>query len=117
MAARRAGYDQGMVLLARIIRLATAAAVVVIVAGIVLHLLDANAGNTIVSAVYDAAGWLASPFDNVFNPSNPKVHIAVNWGLAALVYAIVGAVIAWLLVRAGLTGRTWWTRRRTTTPA
>jgi hypothetical protein len=105
-----------MVLLARIIRLVTAAVVVLIVVGIVLHLLDANAGNAIVSAIYDAAGWLVSPFENVFNPSNPKVHVAVNWGLAALVYAIVGALIASLLVRAGLSGRSWWTRRRTAKP-
>jgi hypothetical protein len=29
----------------------------------------------------------------------------VNWGLAAIVYAIVGGVIASLLARAGLAGR------------
>jgi hypothetical protein len=101
-----------MRLLARFIRLLTGLVVLVIVVGVVLHLLDANAGNGIVSAVYDVAGWLASPFDNVFKLDDAKGTIAANWGLAALVYAIVGTLIASLLMRASIAGRTAWMRRR-----
>src|SRR3954453_21052753 len=104
-----------MLLLARVIKLITGLVVAVIVVGIVLHLLDANAGNAFVSAVYDVAGWLASPFDNVFKLSDPKAHIGVNWGLAAVIYAVIGAVIATLLVRVGAAGRGAWLRRRRTT--
>jgi len=101
-----------MALLARLLRFVVAAVVLLIVAGIVLHLLHANGGNGIVSAVYDADTWLASPFANVFSPKNPDVAIAVNWGLAALVYAIVGWLLAALLLRAGVAGRGAWLRRR-----
>ena len=88
-------------LLARIVRLITALVVGVIVVGIVLHLLGANSGNVIVSAVYDVAGWLVTPFKSVFSVHGQKAHIAANWGLAAVVYAVVGGLLARLLARAG----------------
>jgi hypothetical protein len=89
-----------LLLLARIVRLITALVVGVIVVGIVLHLLGANSGNVIVSAVYDVAGWLVTPFKSVFS-LHGKARIAANWGLAAVVYGIVGALIARLLAGVG----------------
>jgi hypothetical protein len=90
-----------MFLLARIVRLVTTIVVGLIVAGIVLHLLDASSGNAIVSAVYDAAGWLVTPFKGIFSPHGAHARIAANWGLAAVVYAIVGGLLSRLLARAG----------------
>jgi hypothetical protein len=101
-----------MLLLARLVRIVTAVVVLLLVAGIVLHLLKANGSNGIVSTIYDADKWLGSPFDGIFKPKDPNVQIAVNWGLAALVYAVVGWVIAALLVRLGAAGRGAWMRRR-----
>ena len=86
-----------MFLLARIVKAITAIVVAFIVLGIVLHLFDANSGNVIVSFVYDVAGWLVTPFKGIFSLDGAKEQIAANWGLAALVYAIVGALIARLL--------------------
>jgi hypothetical protein len=106
-----------MVLLARILRIIVAAVVLLIVGGIVLHLLHANGGNGIVSAVYDADTWLVSPFAGVFSPKDPDVALAVNWGLAALVYAIVGGLLTALLLRAGVAGRGALRRRRGVTTA
>src|SRR3954447_18543438 len=91
-----------MFLLARVVRLITMLVVGFIVAGIVLHLLDANSGNAVVSFVYDVAGWLVAPFKGVFSPSGAHARIAANWGLAAVVYAIVGGVISRLLAWAGM---------------
>ena len=91
-----------MLTLGRMVRWLTTAVVVVIVAGIVLHVLDANAGNALVSAVYDVAGWLVTPFKGIFSPDGENMRIIVNWGLAALVYGIVGGVISTMLLRAGL---------------
>ena len=91
-----------MLLLARLVRLITAIVVAIIVAGILLVVLEANMSNSIVSNVNDAAKWLVGPFENVFSLSNPKTEVAVNWGLAAVVYSIVGGVIASLLARVGL---------------
>jgi hypothetical protein len=101
-----------MTLLARIVRWVAGAVVLLLVAGIVLHLLHANAGNDVVSTIYDADTWLASPFANVFSIKDADTEIAVNWGLAALVYAIVGWLIAALLLRAAVAGRGAWGRRR-----
>jgi hypothetical protein len=91
-----------MLLLARIVRLVTAVVVGFIVVGIVLHLLDANAGNALVGFVYDVAGWLVTPFKGLFSLDGEKLQIAVNWGLAAIVYGIVGSLIARMLAGAGL---------------
>ncbi len=91
-----------MLLLARLVRLVTGVVVTIIVAGILLVVLDANMSNTIVSNVNDAAKWLVGPFKDVFSLSNPKTEVAVNWGLAAVVYAIAGGIIASLLARIGI---------------
>ena len=85
--------------MARIVSLITSVVVGLVVVGIVLVLLEANPGNTIVGWLLDAAAWLAEPFDNVFSLDGRKERIAVNYGLAALVYALVGGLIARLLRR------------------
>jgi len=79
---------------ARAIRLVAGIVVGIIVLAIILRLLDANAGNVIVSDIHDAGAWLVGPFDNLFSIKGPKLNIAVNWGLAALVYSVIGSFIA-----------------------
>jgi hypothetical protein len=88
-------------LLARIVGLITALIVGFIVVGIVLHLLEANAGNAIVGFVYDVAGFFVDPFKGIFSPDGEKLRIAVNWGLAAIVYALVGGLLSRLLAGMG----------------
>lgn len=89
-----------MLMLARIIRIITALIVGVIVIGILLHVFEANESNGIVSAVYDIAGWFVEPFKQLFSLDERKVEIAVNWGIGAIVYAVVGGLVASLLARA-----------------
>lgn len=95
-----------MFTLARVVRLATGVVVVLIVAGILIHVLDANTSNAIVGFFDDAARWLTQPFHGIFNLDDAKAQIAVNWGLAAVVYGIVGSLIARLLARSAMAGRT-----------
>ncbi len=85
--------------LARVVRLIVSIVVLIIVAGIVLVLLKANPASTIVSDVHDAARWLAGPFDGLFSFNSANVTIAVNWGIAAVVYLLVGGLIVRLLGR------------------
>ena len=101
-----------MLLLARIVRVVTAVVVGFIVVGIVLHLLGANGWNAVVGVVYDVASWLTTPFHNIFSPGGAKANIAANWGLAAVVYAIVGGLLSRLLAGAGLATRDRFARRR-----
>src|SRR5919201_196221 len=103
-----------MYALARIVRTATTVAIVLIVAGILIHVLGANTSNGLVSALNDAAKWLVQPFKNVFHTHGQKAHVALNWGLAAVVYAIVGGFLASFLARPAAVG---WTPRRWRRPA
>ena len=90
-----------MLLIARIVRMVAGVVVALIVIGIALIVLGANEGNSIVGTLVDWARWLTQPFHNVFHLKDAKANTAVNWGLAALVYAAVAALIVRLLVWAG----------------
>ena len=94
------GARRGMTSLARLVELITAGVVLVIALGILLVVLKANPANDIVSAVDDAARFLAGPFKDLFQLKNPRTEVAVNWGIAAAVYFVVGRVIARVLRRA-----------------
>jgi uncharacterized protein involved in cysteine biosynthesis len=94
------GFAMGVGLLARVVRLVVGIVVLIIVAGILLVLLGANTTNSIVSEVHDWAAWLAGPFDGMFNFHSADVTIAVNWGIAAVVYLFVGGLIVRLIGRA-----------------
>lgn len=85
--------------LARVIDVVVAVVAAVIALGILLVVLEANRSNGIVDAVVDAARWLAGPFDDFFSLDRRKVEVAVNWGLALLVYVVVGRLLAGLLRR------------------
>jgi len=86
-------------LLARVVHVVVSIIVLIIVAGILLVLLKANPANSIVSQVHDWARWLAGPFDGIFSFHSARVAIAVNWGIAAVVYLLVGGLIGRLLSR------------------
>jgi hypothetical protein len=80
--------------------IATAISVVttVVVATLAVHILfvvfEANASNALVSTISDWAEGMAWQFKDVFQPSDPKVGVAVNYGLAGAVYLVVGRLLA-----------------------
>jgi hypothetical protein len=86
-------------LLARIVQLVVAIVVLIIVAGILLVVLKGNPTNSIVTDVHGWARPLAGPFDGMFSFHSANVTIAVNWGIAAVVYLFIGGLIARLLGR------------------
>ena len=106
VAAGRSAWALGsvMVLIARIVRVLVGIAAAIIVAAILLRVLGANASNSIVSDIHSVAKTLVGPFNDMFSIKNAKVSIAVNWGIAAAIYLIVGAVIARLIARAAPRG-------------
>lgn len=93
-----------MLAIARLVRLVATIVVLIIVAAIVLRLIGANPGNAIVHDIHSVGATLAGPFKNVFTIKNPKTSMVVNWGLAAVVYLLVGHLIARLLARMGAGG-------------
>ena len=90
--------------LARVIRFITGIVVAIIVVAVILRLVDANPANAIVSAIHDAGAWLVGPFANVFSVSGAKLNMALNWGLAAVVYAVVGGLLARFVARGTAAG-------------
>jgi hypothetical protein len=86
-----------MVLLARIVRIAAAVVCGIIALAVVFILLDANASNSIVSTVRDWGKTLAGPFDGIFHLDSAKWTVALNYGIAILVYGIVAALVVRLL--------------------
>jgi hypothetical protein len=84
---------------ARIVSLITSVVVGLILLAIILVLLEANRDNAIVDWLVGAGDWLTTPFHGIFNLDGRKATVAVNWGLAALVYGFAGGLIARMLRR------------------
>jgi hypothetical protein len=95
----------GVVLLARLVMTVAAMIALLIALGIVLRDVDANQGNTIVKGIHEGANFFAGAFTGLiaFN-GHPKRAITVDWGIALVVYLIVGAVIGGLIARVGRGG-------------
>ncbi|MDI2131943.1 hypothetical protein QI554_38045 [Yinghuangia seranimata] len=81
------------------IRIATVVVVGIIVLHILLVLLEANPGNSLVSTLTDWADGLTGWARDLFTPDNPKARVFVNEGLAAVVYAVLGGAVARAVAR------------------
>jgi hypothetical protein len=79
---------------ARLIRAAAAAICLLIVVAIVLFDLKANPANSVVKAIHDGANFFASPFTDLFSIHGARKSLTVNWGVAAAVYLLAGAILA-----------------------
>ncbi|POM26883.1 hypothetical protein BTM25_12910 [Actinomadura rubteroloni] len=82
------------------VSLITTLVVAVLAIHIVFVAFEANTGNPIVDWFGDAARTLAWEFVDVFRPGDPKMDVAVNYGLAALVYLVAGRIAVALVRRA-----------------
>ena len=83
------------------LRMLGLAIVFVIGIGIALVALEANEDSDIVAAWLDVCRFLTGPFDDIFDLEKGKEHlqIAINWGIAALVYFAICLVLSRLLGR------------------
>lgn len=88
-----------MIALARVIRMLASLAAALIVVGILLFVFGANSHNGIVSDIHSAAAWIVGPFKGIFSIGGKKANLALNWGIAAVVYLAVGHLIASMLAR------------------
>lgn len=91
---RRIAAGSARLGLARAIDLIGALVALILIVAILLVLLGANRHNGLVQAVRDAADWLAGPFNGLFSLKHHKVELAVNWGVAALVWLLLARLIA-----------------------
>lgn len=84
-------------LIARIVRLIAGVVALILALGILFVVLKATPSNTIVSHVHDWAHWLATPFNGLFHLHSARGTIALNWGIALVVYLLVGHLIATII--------------------
>jgi hypothetical protein len=85
--------------LARLVRTLAGLIALLIAVAIILFLVGANPANAIVRDIHDAAAWFVGPFKSLFSIHDAKLAMLVNWGLAAVLYVVVGGFIASLLAR------------------
>lgn len=96
---RYAGAANARFGLARAVSLLGTIVAAIIVVAILLVVLGANGSNEIVKVIHDAGQWLAGPFRHLFNLKQHKVEVAVNWGIAAVVWFALSRLIARLALR------------------
>lgn len=85
--------------LAGLVRWAGLIVVVILVVRVLLTVGGANPHNGITSFVTTWSDPLAWGFKNLFTPSDPKLLVLVNYGLAALCWLIVSSILARILRR------------------
>lgn len=95
----RSGSGGARSAIAKAITTIAAIIATLIVVGIVLVLLKANPANDIVDALREIARFFAQPFDAIFELERRRPEIALNWGIAAVVYLVVARLIAKLITR------------------
>ena len=96
---RYAGAAMGRASLARAVVLAGTIVALILVAGILLVVLGANHANEVVKTVHSAARFLAGPFDGLFRLNSHKASVAVDWGIAAVVWYAVARLIGRFILR------------------
>jgi hypothetical protein len=97
----------GVLALARLVMVIAGLIVLLIVLAIVLRDVDANAGNSIVKGIHEGANFFAGSFTGLIAfAGHPKRAITIDWGIAALAYLIVGAILSAAIGRIGLRGKT-----------
>jgi len=86
-----------MVIVARIVSAIFFLIVGIIVLGILFYIFGANPANPVVNFVAQAADFLVTPFRFIFLLANNNAQVAINWGIGALIYLVVGALITGVL--------------------
>ncbi len=79
---------------ARIIAVVANVAALILVGWIVLYVLKANTGNEVVGWVHSTADWLSGWSHDIFKPDSAWLRVLLNYGVAAVVYALVGNALA-----------------------
>lgn len=95
----------GVLLLARLVMTAAGLIALLIALAIVLRDVEANAANSIVKGIHEGANFFAGAFSGLISfQGHPKREITVDWGIALLVYLLVGGVLARTIARIGYGG-------------
>lgn len=87
--------------LAGLVRWAGLIVVIILVVRVLLTVGGANPNNGITSFITTVSDPLAWGFKDLFTPSDAKLRVLVNYGIAAIFWLIVSSIIARLIRRIG----------------
>jgi hypothetical protein len=93
------GARRGIGVVASLLRIVGLAIVTVIVVHIVFVLLDANPDNAFARLVREIAEYFSLGLTNLFLLPDPKLAVALNFGVAAAIWFLITAVVVRLLRR------------------
>ena len=99
------GAARVVTLIATIVRVVCSVIAALIVIHAVFVLFEANPANPLVQLTAgwrDTFGWFTK---DLFTPSDPKIAEAVNDGLAALIWVVLGSLASKLIVRVAPTAK------------
>ncbi|GAB3000183.1 hypothetical protein LWP59_36805 [Amycolatopsis acidiphila] len=91
--------DSGVGLVAGVVRWVGLVFAVILVLHVIFTVGSANPANGIVSWVRGWADSLSIGFKDLFEPNDAKLRVLVNYGIAALFWLIVSAIVAKLIRR------------------
>jgi len=84
---------------ASVVRWLGLAFALVLAVHVLLTIGDANPANGITEFFATTADWCVLAFRNLFTPDDAKLRVLVNYGLAAVFWMIVSAVLSRLVRR------------------
>jgi len=112
-AAAVGAVGSGVIAIARLVMLVASLIALLIALAIVLRDVDANAHNTIVKGIHEGANFFAGAFTGLIAfGGHPKRAITVDWGIALIVYLLVGGFISGYIRRIGQGGQRFEQARR-----
>lgn len=95
----RAAARKGLRLLAGLVKLVGSIFALILVIYIVFVVGEANPANSWTGTISDWAHSLNFGLDNLFTPAEPKLAVAVNYGIAALIWLVLASIVAKILRR------------------
>ncbi|WP_033292987.1 hypothetical protein [Amycolatopsis jejuensis] len=96
--------EQGVSFVASLVRWAGLIFAAILVLHVIFVIGSANPANGIVSFVRSWADGLSLGFKDLFTPSDEKLRVLVNYGIAAVFWLIVSAILAKIIRRVGGAG-------------
>lgn len=84
---------------ASVVRWLGLAFALVLAVHVLLTIGNANPANGITTFFSTAADWFVLAFRNLFTPDDGKLRVLINYGLAAVFWMIVSAVLSRLIRR------------------
>jgi hypothetical protein len=92
---------RGIDMLAGLLRIIGLLIVAILVIHIVLVVLDANAANTFAATIASLADTFDLGLSNLFQYSEPKLSVILNYGVAAIIWFVITSVVVRLVRRLG----------------